>query len=257
MSNPLISCVVPTFNSERYLGEAIASVLAQTYSPLEIIVSDDGSTDGTLRVAARWGDAVRVVSQCNGGPAATRNLGIKASCGELVAFLDADDLWHQDKLSRQMERFRARHDLDLCACCVEMFWSDELSRERLQYGDHPRAGGVPGYATTTLLAKRSAFDVVGMFDVDLWFGDAADWFIRAAECGASMELLPDVLVYHRMHRSNLTRRNVAASREEFLSILKASLDRRRARGGGAAKPYPFSSSRPPGASAAPDRREID
>ena len=86
---------------------------------------------------------------------------------------------------------------------------------------------VPGYLTGTLLARRSLFKTVGLFNTTLRYGDAADWFLRAAEQGAAMELLPDVLMYHRIHHANLSRRKASTSREEFLQIVKSSLDRRR------------------------------
>ena len=229
MRRPLISCIVPTFNGERYLAEALDSILAQTYTSLDIIVADDGSTDGTRDVVARYGHLVRFVSQKTSGPAATRNLGLHVSTGTFVAFLDADDLWHPDKLTLQMERFSARSELDLCITHVQMFWAKELALEEAYHGGRPRAKSVPGYATTTLLARRDIFQTVGEFNAELWFGDATDWFLRAIERGLIMELLPDVLTYHRMHPSNLTRRRSEASREEFLRIVKASLDRRRKR----------------------------
>lgn len=109
----LISCIVPVFNGERYVSETLDSILAQTYRPLELIVADDGSTDGTAAVVARYGEPVRYLWQSNQGPAAARNLGVSAAQGEFVAFLDADDLWHPEKLTRQMARFHARPELSL------------------------------------------------------------------------------------------------------------------------------------------------
>ena len=230
MSDPLISCVVPAFNSERYIGEALDSILRQTYRPLEVIVVDDGSTDSTREIAAGCGTEVRVLSQQDQGPAATRSAGVRASRGEFVAFLDADDLWHPEKLARQMARFRARPELALCITHVRPFWSDELDEERRTYAGHPRAGELPGYATPALLARRAVFDRIGLFDPDLWFADATEWFMRAARSGAVMEVLRDVLVYHRLHRANLTRRRSDASRDEFLRVVHESLKRRRVAG---------------------------
>ncbi|MGB7951879.1 MAG: glycosyltransferase family A protein, partial [Candidatus Binatia bacterium] len=94
MNPPLISCIVPVFNSEKYLGEALDSIFAQSYRPLEVIIVDDGSTDGTSAVAAGYQDRVRLLKQSNQGPGATRNYGVRASQGGFVAFLDPDDLWH-------------------------------------------------------------------------------------------------------------------------------------------------------------------
>lgn len=227
MSLPLISCIIPTFNSEKYLADTIKSILAQTYRPIEVIIADDGSSDGTKSVAEQFGHQVLFYSQATKGPAATRNFGLSRAKGEFVAFLDGDDLWHEEKLVRQMTRFQENPDLDISVTHAKLFWPESLADEKAQYADHPRANGIPGYATTTLLARRSVFDKIGIFDTQFWFGDATDWFMRANESGMTMELLPDVLTYHRMHESNLTRRRKEDSREEFLKIVKQSLDRRR------------------------------
>jgi glycosyltransferase involved in cell wall biosynthesis len=111
MSTPLVSCIVPVFNGERYLAEALDSVLGQTYRALEVIVVDDGSTDGTPAVVRTFGARVRCVTQPNAGLAAARNRGLAAATAELVAFLDADDLWLPEKIACQMERFRAHPEL--------------------------------------------------------------------------------------------------------------------------------------------------
>jgi glycosyltransferase involved in cell wall biosynthesis len=235
---PLISCVVPVYNGERFVAEAIESILAQTYRPLEVIVADDGSTDGTASILAGYGQRIRTVTQTTAGPPATRNLGLMAANGEFAAFLDADDLWSPEKLARQMERFQLRPELQICVTHAQVIWAEDMRHEAEQYRDHPRAGPVPGYATTTLLARRSVFDAVGVFDTSLWFSDATDWFLRARELGVESEVLPEVLVFHRMHEQNLTRRRSAASREEFARTVRASLDRRRARPGVRPLVYP-------------------
>src|SRR5690349_1953676 len=126
MKLPLISCIIPVFNGERYLAEAIESILKQSYRPLEIIISDDGSADRTAAVANGFSDHVRYIWQPNAGQAAARNTGLASSHGEFVAFLDADDLWHREKLERQMGRFRARPELDYCLAHVQNFWIPEL-----------------------------------------------------------------------------------------------------------------------------------
>src|ERR1044071_9784434 len=106
-ASPTVSVVIPAYNAERYLGEAIESVLAQTYAPLETIVVDDGSSDGTAAVA-RSHPGVTLISQENAGPAAARNRGFAASRGELIAFHDADDLMTPDKLAVQVGEMLAK-----------------------------------------------------------------------------------------------------------------------------------------------------
>lgn len=229
MAEALISCIVPVHNGERYLRQALQSILWQTYGPVEIIVVDDGSTDGSAEILGSYGDTISSIRQANVGPSAARNVGVQAAHGDFVAFLDQDDLWHQEKLERQMLRFRANPGLDLCITQIQLFWAPGLDGEAERFRGHRRSGPVPGYTTTTLLARRKAFEAVGPLDPALWFGTATDWFLRAAERGMTLELLPEVLVFHRMHERNLTRRQSGESREEFLQIVKANLDRRRQR----------------------------
>lgn len=226
MGHVLISCIIPVYNGERYLREAIDSILAQTYRPLEIIVVDDGSTDGTADVAASYGARLDYVRQSNAGPAAARNRGLSLAQGEFVAFLDADDLWHPEKLACQMARFQARPELSICVTHVQNFWIPELKEEAERFRKHRISRPMPGYVTQALLAKRTLFDTVGQFNTALKHGDVKDWLLRAADQRAQMELLPDVLVYRRMHRSNYSR-NVPSSLDAHLRIVKASLDRRR------------------------------
>jgi glycosyltransferase involved in cell wall biosynthesis len=228
MEKPLISCIVPVFNGETYLGEALDSILAQTYQALEIIVADDGSTDGTPAIAARYGNQIRYFRRNNAGASAARNLGLSVARGEFVAFLDSDDLWHPEKLARQLARFHAQPGLDLCVTHVQNFWIPELKEEAERLRDHRIAQPLPGYVLQALLARRALFKTVGNFNVALLYAaDATEWFVRAIEHGAVVELMPDVLVFRRLHRTNLTRQMASASREEYLQILKTILDRRR------------------------------
>jgi glycosyltransferase involved in cell wall biosynthesis len=227
LQSSLITCIVPVCNGERYLGEALDSILAQTHRPLEIIIVDDGSTDSTRAVVAKYGDRVRYVWQTNSGPASARNLGLSRAAGEFVAFLDADDLWHAEKLARQIARFHARPELDYCVAHAQNFWSAEMDAEAEKYQQHRISRPLPGYVTGTLLARRAIFDAVGLFDPGLAHGDSTDWFLRAAEQGAVMELLADVLLFRRLHPANRSRFFANRSRDEFLRLLKLSLDRKR------------------------------
>jgi len=222
-----ISVVVPVYNGARYLRQALDSILAQTYLPIEIIVADDGSTDDSVAIAESMGGIVRAITQPTAGPAATRNFGARAAAGDFLAFLDADDLWHPEKLRRQIDCFEAETALDYCITHAQMFWA--TPEETAAFREQPRAGAIPGYATTTLLTRRSAFERVGFFDENLWFADATDWFMRADDAGLKTLVLPDVLTYHRMHDTNLTRRRSDASRAEFLHIVRAAMARRNGR----------------------------
>jgi len=229
VTGSLVSCIVPTYNGEAYLAEALDSILAQTHPALEVIVADDGSTDGTLEVAARYGPSIRVVAQANAGPAAARNLGVRTASAPFLSFLDQDDVWHPEKLTRQLGRFAARPELDVSVAHVQRFWTAELPDQAEQFRAHRVSEALPGYITGTFLVRRRVFDIVGPFDTAVRFADSMEWFLRAVERGVVSELLPDVLLRHRMHGRNLSQREGDGSRDEFLRVLKASLDRKRAR----------------------------
>ncbi len=227
MKLPLISCIVPVFNGEKYLAEAIESILKQSYRPVDTIIVDDGSTDHTATVAGRYGTQVRYLHQDNAGTATARNLGLSAAAGEFVTFLDADDLWHPEKLARQMARFEARPELDYCVTHVQNFWIPELIDEEKTFRDHRISKPLPGYVTGTLLARRDFFNIVGPFNTAIHHADDTEWFLRANERGAAMELLADVLMYRRLHYSNLSRVKASNSRDQYLQVFKIALDRRR------------------------------
>jgi len=230
MDKPLISCIVPVFNGERFLPEALESIWKQTYFPLEIIVVDDGSTDGTPKIVNRYRDRVRYLKQENAGPSAARNSGIGAARGEFVAFLDVDDLWLPAKLTRQMAQFQSRPEADCCVTNIQNFWAPELREEQEKFRHHRISRAVPGYVAQTLLARRAIFEKVGLFNTALRYGEAAEWFLRAGEHGTVTVLLDEVLVYRRLHQVNETRLQAAAVRDTFLEIVKASLERRRRSG---------------------------
>jgi glycosyltransferase involved in cell wall biosynthesis len=228
---PLISCIVPAFNGERYLGEALDSILSQTYRPLELLVVNDGSTDRTAALVTEYGDRVRSLFQPNAGQAAARNLGLSEARGEFVAFLDQDDLWHPEKLSRQMARFEIRPELDLCVTHARNFWSPELADAPPWLRGDPRfMQSLPAYAAGALLARRGIFDSVGRFDVALPVAEDADWFLRTVEQRVIIELLPDVLMYRRLHQTNRSWHTAtpnSTDRAIWVQVVRASLDRRR------------------------------
>lgn len=226
---PLVTCVVPTFDAEHSLAGALDCLRAQSHRPIEILVADDGSSDGTVALARAAGSPVRVVTQPTAGPAATRNLGIRAASGSFVAFLDPDDRWLPDKLERQLARFAVRPELDCSVTQVRIVWDDPDDPAAVALAGEPRAGVVPGYATPALLARRSAFDRVGLLDETRWFSDATEWFVRAFDAGLVVELLPEPLVERHMHAANLTRRRAADSADEFLDLVRARIAARRTR----------------------------
>lgn len=226
MTSPRVSGIVPVYNGERFLPEALDSMLRQTRPPDEIIVVDDGSTDGTSRIAAALGPPVRWVRQENAGPAAARNHGIRLATGDFLSFLDADDVWLPSKLELQLARMQDRPELVYCVCHLQNFWMPELAAEENAYRNRPFSQPLPAFMFQTLLGRREMFERVGPCNESLRVASDVDWFVRAREAGLAFEVLPEVLVRRRLHHGNLTRADLASS-ESLVATLKASLDRRR------------------------------
>lgn len=224
-----ITCVIPCYNAERFLREALDSVFAQTLPPTEVIVIDDGSTDRSAEVAARFEGRISYVHQPNAGPAAARNRGIELAREGFIAFLDADDVWHHEKLARQAARFAARPELEACITHLRQVWEAEVQHEQEAWGERFRDDNVsPGYVLQTMLARRSVFEKYGMLDPALRFGEDTEWFMRARDAGIALELMADVLLSRRFHSNNLTRsRPNSVLKNGILDMIQGSLNRRR------------------------------
>lgn len=185
----LVSIVIPAYNYAKYLPDAIDSVLAQTYEPIELIVVDDGSTDGTPQVLAEYGNRIRTIRKSNAGLSAARNTGIQAARGEFIAFLDADDQWLPEKLQRQMELHALHPDAGCIGCGVELV-DGNLNAIRQTHQDDLL--GTPeqrlrdvllrrewvGGSGSGVLVRRSVLDQVGLFDVTLTAAEDWDMWLR-------------------------------------------------------------------------------
>jgi glycosyltransferase involved in cell wall biosynthesis len=223
---PLVSCIVPVFNGERFVAETVESMLAQSYRPIEVIVVNDGSTDGTAAVLERFAERIRVVYQENAGQAAARNHGLQEASGEFIAFLDADDLWLPEKLERQMAHLAAHPDAALCTSMMVNFWEAELAEEAEQMRDTAHAQ--PYLATWQgILARREVFDRVGALDTGVAFSDVREWLHRAKGMGVLVEHLDQVLVRRRIHANNLSRGRGEHDPALLLRLAERALARRR------------------------------
>jgi glycosyltransferase involved in cell wall biosynthesis len=221
----LISVMIPAYEAERYLAEAIQSVLDQDDEQVEVIVVDDGSTDGTGAVAARYPE-VRYHRQDNAGNGAARNAAVERATGAFFAFLDADDRFAPNALSTLRQAFVDDPALEVAYAHVREFVSpdtDDDARAQLR----PPVERVAGYLPTNMLMRRAAFLAVGPFVTDLKVGTTVDWSARAAEHSLRSVLLDDVLFERRLHATNNGIRE-RAHRSDYVRVVKAALDRRRA-----------------------------
>jgi glycosyltransferase involved in cell wall biosynthesis len=221
-----ISVLIPVYNGEAYLGEAIDSVLAQSYRPLEVVVVDDGSEDAGGEVARGYGDPVRYHRQPRAGNGAARNRAVALATGELLLFLDADDRLAPGALERLAGALERDPWLQAVYGHVREFLSPDLdadARVRLR----PPVDRVAGCLPTNMLLRRDAFQHVGWFATGLRVGVTVDWSARAQELGLRSVLLDDVLFERRLHAANNGIRE-REHRSHYLQVVKAALDRRRA-----------------------------
>lgn len=224
-NTPLVSAIIPVYNCERYVKEAIDSILAQTYRPIEIIVINDGSTDGSEAAANQFGSSIRYYDQQNKGLGATRNRGVELAEGHFVAFLDADDLWDKNKIEQQMKAFNEDPNLDMAFSYVQQFYAPELEtelRKKITYKEEI----MKGYIASTLMIKRASIFKAGKFETDWIIGEFLDWYMKAKEKRLTSVVISEVLAKRRIHDSNMGTRE-RHHRSDYVRIVKASLERRR------------------------------
>jgi len=192
---PKVSVIIPTYNRRDYVQEAVRSVLAQTYQDFELIVVDDGSTDGTGEALEQFGPRIRYVYQQNQGETAATNRGIRMAVGQFVAILHSDDLWVPYKLERQVAYLDAHPDVALvCSSVLTIDPDGQLLGEQIEKKFHLPEGLV-SFETmfwncpvnvTTVLAKREALFTVGLFDETMRY--CADWDMWARLAFSSLSL---------------------------------------------------------------------
>ncbi len=212
-----VSVIIPTYNYGCYLPDAVESVLSQTYPIHEIIVVDDGSTDDTREVVGQFADKIIYVNQENQGLSGARNTGIRRATGELIAFLDSDDLWYPTKIAEQVEVIEDDSEIGMVHCAIREFDSD--SGETITIWSQGKnnwaaedlllfeESAVIAIGSTSLV-RREVFGLVGDFDPDLKHSEDWDFAYRVAR-EYKLGFVPEVLAGYRNHRTNM-HKNVAA-----------------------------------------------
>ncbi len=224
---PLVSVMIGVYNGAPYLAEAIESVLQQTYSPLELIVVDDGSDDGSAEVAKGFGEAITYAYQENAGNGSARNHAVRLAQGDTFAFMDADDRSVPGRLALQRAIFDSDPEVDVVFGHVQEFVSPELTPEQKATVQQPKQGPWPWVSVNLMMIDREAFERVGLFSETLRVGVTVDWCARSVDAGLKSVMLPDVLLERRLHLTNNGIRE-RASKSQYARVMKAALDRRRA-----------------------------
>jgi glycosyltransferase involved in cell wall biosynthesis len=224
MKRPLVSVIVPVNNGQRFLREALESVLAQDYRPLEIIVIDDGSEDGSSEVVRSF-EEVRYIRHENRGPGAARNTGIAAARGEFLAFFDADDLMLPHKLKIQVGYLLEHPDVDCVLAQQELLIEPGAAQPgwaRPLPGTSPPAPAPPSSA----VMRRRVLDRVEGFDTDYRLGEIMEWLGRVRDAGFTIVPLPAVVLRRRIHDGNLSG-DAERMQAAVVRGLKARIDRAR------------------------------
>jgi glycosyltransferase involved in cell wall biosynthesis len=216
------SVVIPAFNAERYLAQAIESVLAQTSPVREIVVVDDGSTDATAAIAQRHA-RVTYVRQANAGVAAALNHGSRVAQGELIAFLSADDVWDAAKLALQRRALDDAPDR-LVFGHMQHFLSPELGAEEARGLVCPERP-MPAYSAGTLLTRSDTFRRIGPLNEAFAVGEFMDWYGRARDAGVEVIMLEEVVSRRRVHLGNHS--TTSLRQKSYAPVLRALMQRRR------------------------------
>jgi glycosyltransferase involved in cell wall biosynthesis len=213
---PLVSVIIPNYNSGNYLHEALMSVFSQDYKSLEVIVVDDGSTDDSLSKITEFSEQILLLKSENFGAASARNIGILASKGQLIAFLDSDDLWVASKLSTQVEILE-ENDLDLVYCSGQEFQDEsglgslqkaKYKGDCYQYFRKYPSRDIFAIGPSGVLLKKSLLKLSGIFDTAIP-APTEDWdFFRRYSQYAKVGFSEKVLVLRRIHKDNISRRSL-------------------------------------------------
>jgi len=237
---PLVSTIIPTYNRASVIANAVESVLQQTYKNVEIIVIDDGSTDSTEASLARFRNQIRFVQQKNQGPAAARNRGIEAARGEIVAFLDSDDLWKPRKLERQVAVLeRAGNSVPCCLCNASLRSNDGMETESFAVAEiYPSFAEGLWLNPAEILATRFVFfnqavavrkwalDQVGGFDESLWLLEDWDLAVRLSFLGTWSFIREPLAIWNPDGSESLVvkaQKNPVSLKESAIQVHKRAL----------------------------------
>ena len=221
---PAISVIIPTYNRAHMVAEAIETVLNQHLQAYELIIVDDGSTDETQKVLAGYNAAITVIRQANKGVSAARNQGIQSARGDLIAFLDSDDLWQPGKLACQFEFFQNRPDALICQ--TEEIWIRNGKRVNPKKRHRKPSGDIfaPSLelclvSPSAVMMRKSLFKKVGLFDETLPACEDYDLWLRVA-CRYPVTLIDQPLVIKRGGHTDQLSKMESLDRYRIQALLK-------------------------------------
>ena len=228
MTRTRVSVIIPAFHMAHFLQQAVASTRLQRPAVSEIIVLDSGTTEDTrniVRELAADGAPIRLMQLNQCPPGAARNAGLNCATGDMIAFLDADDIWPANKLARQLGYLQARPDI--CAVSGFVTYFDELDPATLQPAAASRVATMFGVHVGAWLYRRQVFERVGPFDEAFLYSEDVDLFMRIRENGIPFTILRDVTLYYRRHPHSMMSQNNPRKHSDFRMAVARSLARRR------------------------------
>ncbi|NJO35521.1 MAG: glycosyltransferase family 2 protein [Rhodospirillales bacterium] len=220
------SVIMPVYNGSQYLAAAFESVLAQTYPLHEIIVIDDGSTDSSPDILRSYGDRLRVTRQDNQGIAAARNVGLRQVTGDVINFIDQDDLWPAGRTEALVRALQSDPDALVAAGQVEILW--ERSQPQNPLDNFETA--VREFYVGSLCIRKEVFELLGPFHTGIGYADDTDFLMRRREANIKTAYVDDVTLRYRLHESN-TSFHRSVTNAHLMAALRESLRRRRKKEG--------------------------
>jgi glycosyltransferase involved in cell wall biosynthesis len=221
-TSPAVSVIVPVYNGEPFLAEALDSITTQDYGPLQVLVVDDGSTDASAAIAARYA-GVTVLQQPHGGIHAALDHGLRRAVGDYITFLDADDRWLPGKLKRQVAAMQQHPTIDLVFGQARQFTMREEAGGPTTVFSAPQ----PAYTKITLMARQAAFLRIGGFGASALGHDFLDWYARTQQAGLQALMLPELLAERRVHAHNHGRSHRSEQQRAYLHTLRDLVQRKR------------------------------
>ncbi len=220
-----ISVIIPTYNSEKFIEEVVESVFRQSLQPDELIISEDGSTDNTLRILRKFKQDIVILSHKHTGkPTRGRNNGVRIASGDFIAFLDHDDLWPENKLELQYKIFCEDDSVEVVLGFTQIFrQKNDNSHTWQEFFMKPKLN----FLLSASLIKRSVLDRIGLFDETMkYWGSDGDWFLRAIEQETKFYFHNEIALFWRYHQNNTSAQKENRN-HAVIEVLKKSLDRRR------------------------------
>lgn len=222
--SPLVSVIIPVFNGEKYIVEAIQSILNDDYPFKEIIVVNDGSTDNTTKVISAF-DNIKIINQQNLGVSNARNAGIRLASGEFITHLDADDIWMPGRLANCLNFFGENPETDFVLGLQQMFLEQgavkppAIKQEWLENYKEASNNGV-------IMVRKACYQKIGLFDASLKNGEDTEWLLRARDAGLISARVPFVFIKRRIHDTNLTNGQSQEYKKMLFKIMRESVKRK-------------------------------